>query len=65
MRFEVDHKRLLLWYIDHVGNCEGTDFLSYIEEDDYEGLSLEERTELARLRDIARNIPFDKIPEGS
>lgn len=64
----MNYKRLLLWYIGHVGDCEGTDFLSFIEKHDfydYRELTQDERDELARLRDIARTYPFDKIPQGS
>lgn len=44
-----DYKKILLAYIDHVGQCEGVTFLGRPADNGIEGLSSEELEELLRL----------------
>lgn len=54
---EVDYRALLLKYIEHVGDCEGTTFLSHFSRDDSEVIfSNEEWLELERLDDEAQAV---------
>lgn len=48
---EFDYKRMLVAYIGHVGECEGTDFLGRSADDGICGLTFEEVEELRRLID--------------
>jgi hypothetical protein len=47
----IDHRELLKKYIDHVGNCEGTDFLNIGYRGGNPEFTDEEWAELVRLRD--------------
>ena len=49
---EFDYKKILRAYIDHVGMCEGIDFLErYPSWPSIKGLTIEETKELIRVAD--------------
>jgi len=58
-RFEMDWRKILWVYINHVGDCEGVDFLSNIYPGYEKYLTAEE---VAALRDIASENGPDKGP---
>ena len=44
-----NYKKLLIYYIEHVGMCEGVSFLGRSADDGIDGLTHEEVEELRRL----------------
>lgn len=56
----IDYRKILKFYINHVGECEGTTFLgaqsSYSELTPEENAALDEANEEARQEWIARQI---------
>ena len=47
-----NYKKLLVYYIEHVGMCEGISFLGTSADDGIDGLTHEEVEELRRLSNI-------------
>ena len=39
---EIDYKELLAKYIEHVGECEGVDFIPKYKDDEFSGFSNQE-----------------------
>jgi hypothetical protein len=54
-----DYRKLLIAYIAHVGDCEGTDFLGNSAKDGIKGLSEEEVEELKYLSFIPEGASYD------
>jgi hypothetical protein len=50
----IDYRKILIAYVDHVGECEGVDFLEDGPAAHQPGLTEEEAVELAKIRDIGR-----------
>jgi len=50
----IDHKKILISYIDYISECEGTDFLGYGPSDQLKNMTEEEGIELAKIRDLGR-----------
>ncbi len=50
----IDYRKMLLLYVAHVGDYEGTDFLGNGKFADIDGLTDEESVELAKIRDLSR-----------